>query len=172
MFSWFKKKETSQETADRLYVETMDLFSELQIVRTLALMHRSGMQGGLAMEEWGDLAVGAWRTLELGAQLLGYRVERATLDEGLASASREAVYKGMLLSIARMIEDADPRPRREILPDVSVERAQAMSERNALRDAATLMDRLARERQYEKAFNLWRACAKGAYLELPVICSS
>lgn len=172
MFGWFKKTETPQQVADRLYSETLETFHSLNVVEALALMHRTAMQGGCSDEEWGHLVIGAWRTAELASQLAGYRVERETRDTNLASSARGAVFSGALGQLARTIESTDPRPQRLLLPDVTVDKARALSEREQLRDAATLLDRLMRQRQHKKAFEVWRACAKGAYMELPVIYAS
>jgi hypothetical protein len=171
MFGWFRKSETPEQLAVRQYRETMETFSKLNIIRTLALMHRTAMQGG-SEADWEQLVVGAWRTVELAAELVTYRVEREGLDEGWVNASRGAIYKGALMEIAQTIKESDPRPRKFSVPDCTVEEACAMRERSQLRDAAVLLDQFVRQRRLDKSFEVWRACAKGAYMDLPMIYAS
>ena len=51
MFGLFKKKETPADIAERIYVSVIEVFSQLHVVQTLALMHREAITTGVSVDE-------------------------------------------------------------------------------------------------------------------------
>ena len=70
------KTESPDEIVNRVYVETLEVFSVLEIIRNLAAMHRSAMSGECSDSDRNNLILGAYRTLFLAAGLGRYRMAR------------------------------------------------------------------------------------------------
>ena len=162
MFKFFKKKEGPTEIANRVHVETLDLFKEIGILPTLAVMHRAALHGQVSDSECNDLALGAYRTLILATGVVRYRMIQETGDEEAAVRLANSFSESSGLSnIVEMILES--------IPFNKVELSAVTDEANFLFQAATLIDRASRQKQFKVAYELWRTCAKGEYLELPKV---
>lgn len=162
MFKFFKKKENPNEIASRIHGETLNLFKEIGILHTLAVMHRAALQGQVSDSECNDLALGAYRTLILAAGVARYRMIQETGDDEAAGRLANSFSESSGLSnIVEMILES--------IPFNKIELSAVTDEAHLLFQAATLIDRTSRKKHFNVAYELWRTCAKGEYLELPKI---
>lgn len=163
MFGFSRKKDSAVRTAEQVYVEVIAVFSQLNILRALALMQREAVSTGVSASDGNDLVMGAYRTLFLAAGLARHRMIRETLDE---KAGDEIVNKVLnessISDIVGMIRSSvkftSPEPMIEITREAGL-----------IFQAATLFDRLLRQKQHQRAFEVWRECAKGSYATLPMV---
>lgn len=154
---------TPNEIASRVHVETIDVFSKLNILQSLAKMHVEALSGQCSDSDRDDLVMGAHRTLFLAAELCRYRVKAEFLDEAAAEKiANEFVSESGIRNIVDMICGSIPFSCSEPMKAVSRESATLFL-------AATMFDKLLRQNRPDKAFEVWRACAKGSYSELPTI---
>ena len=163
MDSNFNKEETQGDICSRIYIETLELFSTLTINKNLADMHRFALSAECSESDRNDLVMGAYRTLFLFAGLAKYRMARELQDEAAGDIVANRILNDSgIQNIVRMIRES---------VDVSCEEPMQVVAKEAgmLFQAATMFDRMVRYKQVEKAFEVWRACAKGAYSELPMI---
>ena len=160
MFKFFKKKESPAKIADRIQVETQELFKEIGIIPTLAEMHKAALHGHCSDSECNDLALGAYRTLILAAGVVRYRMIRETGDEEAADSLANSFSESSGLSnIIEMILETVPFNKEEL--------RAVTGEANFLFQAATLVDRTSRNKQFKVTYELWKTCAKGQYIEIP-----
>ena len=162
MFETPKKDETKEDIANRIHIETQNIFSEIGAIRTLAFMHREVIAGRASSSECNDLAIGAYRTMYLAAGVAHYRM---TLETGNIQAAGEAadtiIKSSGLSNVVELILKTVP------FDDADME--SATKETNLLFQAATMLVRVLRQKKSATAERVWRACAKGAYTELPMI---
>ncbi len=161
--SKLSEEETQDDICNRIYVETLEVFSTLTVIKSLADMHRFALSGECSESERNDLVMGAYRTLFLAAGLAKHRMARELQDEvtGDTVANRVLADSG-IRNIVTMI--------RESVAFSGEEPMQAVAkEAGLLFQAATMFDRMVRLDKLEKAFEVWRVCAKGAYSELPMV---
>lgn len=162
MFGIFKKKETGKDISERIHITTQSLFSEIGAVPTLAAMHKAALAGAATESECNDLAIGAYRTLYLAAGVAHYRMIIETGDGAAADVVANSIIESSGLSnIIRMILESVP------YSDSDME--AATKEVGQLFQAATMLERLVRQKNLATAQQVWRACAKGSYMELPML---
>lgn len=140
----------------------IEVFSQLHVVQTLALMHREAITTGVSVDEGNDLVMGAYRTLFLAAGLARHRMIRETLDEKAADelvnkVLNESSIRNIVGMIRSSVQFTSAEPMMEVTREVGL-----------IFQAATLFDRLLRQNQQHLAFNVWRECAKGSYATLPM----
>ena len=162
MFGLFRKKETEKEIADRIHIATQSLFSTIGAVPTLAAMHKEVLDGGASADECNDLAIGAYRTLYLAAGLAHYRMTMETGDGAAADAAANSIIESSgLANIIRMILES--------VPFSDADMQAATKEVGLLFQAATMLDRVVRQKRLDIAEQVWRTCAKGSYAELLMV---
>lgn len=163
MFRFFKKSNTPRDIAESTYTDTIGIFSELNIVQTLAMMHREALTTGISAEDGNDLVMGAYRTLFLAAGLAKYRVVREMQDEKVGDAiAKKVLDESSLRNIVDLIRGSVQFTSPEPMFEVS-------KESGILFQAASLFDRMLRQKQLGAAYEIWRECAKGSYTTLPLI---
>lgn len=155
--------ETSAQITNRIYIETLEVFSMLQITKNLAVMHQQAMSGKCSDADCNDLIMGAYRTLFLAAGLAKYKMAREMQDEEAGEkAANQILNDSALRNIVRLIRESISFTCDEPMYTVA-------KEAGLLFQAATMLDRMLRQKQFDKAFEVWRTCAKGSYAELPLI---
>lgn len=161
MFGFFKKAESPDAIASRVYVETLEALSTLKIIPTLAEMHKHAASGECSVSDCNDLVMGAYRTLFLAAGLARYRMAREMQDEAAGDkVSNQILNDSAIRNIVGMIRESVPFTCDDPM-------LTAAKEVGMLYQAATMLDRMLRLKQLDKAYEVWRTCAKGSYTELP-----
>lgn len=163
MFGSTKKTETPDEIANRIYVETLEVFSMLKIIQHLADMHRYALSDACSDSDRNDLVMGAYRTMFLAAGLAKYRMTRELQEEESGEKVMNQIFKDSALrNIVGMIRESVIFTGEE--PMLAV-----VKEAGMLFQAATMFDRMLRQKQLDKAFEVWKTCVKGSYHELPMV---
>lgn len=162
MFKIFKKKGSPNEIADRIHLATQDLFKDIGAIPALAVMHKAALHGEVSDDDCNDLALGAYRTLTLAAGVVHYRMILETGDEDAAGRQASSFSESSALSnIVQMILETVPFNKAEL--------NAVSNEVNQLFQAATMLERSVRQARRETAYEIWRTCAKGSYMELPMV---
>lgn len=162
MLKFLKKRKSPNEIADRVHIETQDLFKEIGAIPTLAKIHKAAIHGQCSDSECNDLALGAYRTLILAAGVARYRMIQETGDKEAADRLANSFSESSgLANIVEMILESVPFNKAEL--------SAVTDEANLLFQAATLIDRTSRHKQLNVTYELWRTCAKGEYLNIPKV---
>ncbi|WP_028995226.1 hypothetical protein [Azonexus hydrophilus] len=160
MFGLFRKKKSVDECMVEAHVETHAIFTELTILETLAYMHRLVLEGQASPEECNDLLLGAYRTLYLAAGVGRWRLLRKTKDEIAADKVANTIMTDSgIFNIVQMIRSSIPGTGMEQTPII-------FKEMGIIFHVARVFEEMVTQGQHEKAFEIWRTCAKGAYSEL------
>lgn len=155
MFRFFKKKETPEQAADRVYTETQDAFQELQIVRTLAEGHKLLLSGDVTESEAVDLILAVHRTMLVALGFAAQRLEESGVPDDIHRAIQERLFKRSGLSNIRdMIEESSP----VIIQDPN---ERVRPEAIALIRAGRAISVLHKNNRFEDGHNLWRSAATG-----------
>lgn len=155
-------EETQDEICNRIYLDTQEVFSTLTIIKNLADMHLFAMSAESSETDRNQLVMGAYRTLFLAAGLAKHRAARELLDEVAGDSLANRVLKESgIRNIVTMIQESVAFSCEDPLH-------VAAKEAGILFQAASMFDRMIRLNNLEKAFEIWRVCAKGSYSELPM----
>lgn len=160
ILSFLKRRKNLEEHMEDAHVETLTIFSDLKIIEALASLHLQVLNGRASPDECNDLLLGAYRTLYLAASVGRCRLMRKINDENAGNKVAQAIMTDSgIFNIVQMI--------RTSIPHTGMEQNQIIfNEIGVIVSVARIFEEMVTKERYDEAFEVWRVCAKGSYVEL------